>query len=69
MATSRYCPNCHEMQDFRRVNAKEKSYLQTLMTSAEANGFWRCRGAGGHCLWVQPHLNQDKGRTLPLSFI
>lgn len=68
MATaSRHCPTCGgKPQDFRPVNQVEEDYLATLMARADAQGHWRCQGAG--CRWVQPHLNQGKGRVLPPSF-
>ncbi|MFC8125371.1 hypothetical protein [Streptomyces sp. NPDC057302] len=69
MATAfRHCPTCGgKPQDFRPVNQAEEDYLATVMTRTEAQGHWRCQGED--CLWVQPHLNQGKGRELPPSFL
>ncbi|MBO1333994.1 hypothetical protein [Streptomyces sp. VRA16 Mangrove soil] len=68
METSKHCPNCKgPQQNFRPADDDEKKYLidKKELSSADANGYWRCKGNEGKCLWIQPYFNQGNGFTLP----
>ncbi|RVU19270.1 hypothetical protein EOT10_30260 [Streptomyces antnestii] len=67
---SKHCPNCKgPLQDFRPANDREKAHLvnKEQLKWADAHSYWRCQGNEGKCRWIQPHLNQSKGTTLPES--